>query len=81
MNPTPTSQQSRVRTGKIIFVPGAVITIVFLIWGKSGVYASQLVPFLLLGALGMGAMVVGGRMTRDPNKDAAVDWKRTPPPE
>lgn len=81
MNPTPTSQQDRARTGKVIAYIGIAITGVFLIWAKAGVYTTQLVPFLLLGAVGISVMVVGGRMARNPNKGEALDWKRTPPPE
>ena len=81
MSPAPTTQADRVRNGKIIAWVGIAIIIVVLIWGRSGVYMSQMVPFLLLGAVGVGATWVGGRMTRDPNRDSALNWKRTPPPE
>ena len=81
MNANPTPQAPRSLAGKVIFISGVAVTIAFLIWGRTGVYTSQLIPFQLVGAVGVGAMWFGARMARDPHHDDAADWHRSPPPE
>lgn len=61
--------------GATLYGVGVVLFIAFAIWGVTGVYTSQLVPFFLLGAAAIAAVVIGAKLNKDPNPNKAVEWK------
>jgi hypothetical protein len=75
--PAPTPAPDKL-LGNIVFGGGAVAAAAFFLWAAVGVYASQIIPLFVLGALGVGGMWLGARMKKDPEPNKAVTWTRTP---
>lgn len=61
--------------GMLFYAIGAILLLVVLVWGRSGVYQSQMVVFVTLCAVGIVAVIVGARLNKDKNPNKAVDWK------
>ena len=61
--------------GAALYGVGVVLFIAFVIWGAAGVYTSQLVPYFMLCAAAIVAVVIGAKLNKDPNPNKAVEWK------
>lgn len=61
--------------GMTFYAIGTVLVLVLLIWGRAGVYTSQLGAFFALGAVGVAAIFVGARLNKEKDPNKAVAWK------
>ncbi len=66
------------RAGLALFILGALLVAVMLIWGWTGFRSSAVPVLILLGGTGVALMAVGSRMNKDKDPNKAVQWQPAP---